>query len=151
MDKLSVNVCRVNFGEVSDKEEEKILEILKMRTIAVVGISPKEDRPSNYVPRFLMERGYEIIPVRPGVKQVLGLKCYSDLENLDKPVDVVNVFRRGEYCPKIAEKAVKIGAKALWMQEGVISEKAKDIAEKAGMLVVMDFCIEKAYSKYMEK
>ncbi len=150
MDKLSSNACRIGFGKVFKNDEEKILRILSMKTIAVVGMSPKENRPSNYVPRYLMEKGYEIIPVRPGAKEILGKKCYRDLEEVDIPVDVVNVFRRSEYCPEIAKKAVKIGAKAIWMQEGVESDEAKKIAEDAGLLVVMNLCLEKAHYKYIE-
>lgn len=150
MDKLSVNACRIGFGDVVENDEEKILKILSMKTIAVVGMSPKKDRPSNYVPRYMMEKGYKIIPVRPGTKEILGIKCYKDLEELDMAVDVVNVFRRSEYCPEIAKKAVKIGAKALWLQEGVYSQEAKQIAESAGLLVIMDLCLEKAHYKYIE-
>ncbi len=150
MDKLSVNACRIGFGDVAENDEEKILKILSMKTIAVVGMSPKKDRPSNYVPRYMMEKGYEIIPVRPGTKEILGRKCYRDLEELDVAVDVVNVFRRSEYCPEIAKKAVKIGAKALWLQEGVYSQEAREIAESAGLLVIMDLCLEKAHYKYIE-
>ncbi len=150
MDKLTINACRIGFGEVLKKEEKTILEILSMKTIAVVGMSPKEGRPSNYVPRYMMEKGYEIIPIRPGVKEILGKRCYKDLDSMHIKVDVVNVFRRSEYCPEIAKKAVQIGAKAIWLQEGIISYEAKRIAESSGLLFVMDFCLQKAYSKYIE-
>lgn len=150
MDRRRVNVCRLGFGEVSKEDEKKIIEILNMSTIAVVGISPKEDRPSNYVPRYMQERGYKIVPIRPGAKEILGSRCYRDLEDVEEAVDVVDVFRRGEFCAEIAKKAVKIGAKALWLQEGIVSYEARKIAENAGLIVVMDYCLEKAYSKYME-
>jgi len=143
-------VCRIGFGEVDKDTEEKILKILKMKTIAVVGVSPKEERASNYVPRYMKEKGYKIIPVRPGAKELLGEKCYKTLDEIEEPVDLVNIFRRSEFCPEIAKKAVEIGAKAIWMQEGVVSEEAKKIAEDAGLLVVMDYCLKKAYAKYME-
>ncbi len=148
MDRVSVNVCRIGLGNVTKTDEEKILKILSMKTIAVVGMSPKKDRPSNYVPRYMLEKGYNIIPVRPGAKEILGIKCYRDLDDIDVSVDVVNVFRRSEYCPEIAKKSVNIGAKALWMQEGIYSEEAKLIAENAGLLVVMDLCLQKAHAKY---
>ncbi len=150
MDRQKINACRLGFGEVSKEDKKKIIEILNMKDIAVVGISPKKDRPSNYVPRYMQERGYRIIPIRPGVKEILGSKCYRDLEDVEESVDVVNVFRRSEFCPEIAKKAVKIGAKALWLQEGIISYEARKIAEDAGLIVVMDYCMEKAYSKYIE-
>ncbi|AEA33199.1 CoA-binding domain protein [Hippea maritima DSM 10411] len=142
------DVCRVDFGQPTKEEERKIKEILKMKTIAVVGISPKETRPSNDVARYMLNHGYDVIPVRPASREILGRKCYRDLESIDRPVDVVDVFRRSEYCPEIAKKAVKIGAKALWLQEGVISEEAKRIAEEAGLLVIMDYCLKKAHQKY---
>ena len=146
-----LDVCRVGLGDVTKEDEEKMLKLLSMKTIAVVGISPKEDRASHYVPKFMQEKGYRIIPVRPGVKEILGERCYRNLDDVEESVDVVNVFRRSEFCEDIAKKAVKIGAKAIWMQEGVISYEAKKIAEDAGLIVIMDFCLEKAYSKYIEK
>jgi predicted CoA-binding protein len=146
-----INACRIGFGNTTKEDEEKILKILNMKTIAVVGMSPKEDRPSNYVPKYMEKRGYKIIPVRPGIKEISGKKCYKTLEDIEEPVDIVNVFRRSEFCPEIAKKAVKIGAKAIWMQEDVISQEAKSIAENAGLLVIMDLCLQKAYAKYIEK
>ena len=145
------DVCRIGFGQPTEEEERKIKEILRMKTIAVVGISPKDTRPSNDVARYMLNHGYDIIPVRPATTQILGLKCYKDLESIDRPVDVVDVFRKSEYCPEIARKAVKIGAKALWLQEGIVSEEAKRIAEEAGLLVVMDYCLKKAHQKYAEE
>ncbi len=144
------NVCRVKFGDVTHKDEENIVKILNMKTIAVVGMSPKEDRASHYVPKFMQEKGYKIVPVRPGAKEILGERCYKSLEDIEEPIDVVNVFRRSEFCPEIAKKAVQIGAKAVWMQEGIISDEAKKIAEDGGLIVVMDYCLMKAYSKYLE-
>lgn len=147
---MGLDVCRINFGDISEKEEKIVLEILKMKTIAVVGISPKEDRPSNYVPRYLQKRGYKIIPVRPGVKKILGEKTYKRLSDVREGVDVINVFRRPEFCVDIAKQAVEIRAKALWLQEGIINEEAKKIAEENGLLFIMDYCLEKAYAKYIE-
>ena len=147
---MGLNVCRINFGDISEEKEKTVLKILKMKTIAVVGISPKEDRPSNYVPRYLQERGYKIIPVRPGVKEILGEKAYKKLSDVPENVEVVNVFRRSEFCVDIAKQAVEIKAKALWLQEGIINEEAKKIAEENGLLFIMDYCLKKAYAKYIE-
>ncbi len=148
MELPSVTTCRVDLGRVDDSEKEKIKQILRMKNIAVVGISPKEDRPSYDVAKYLKENGYNIIPVRPAAKEILGEKCYRSLEDIDRPVDVVDVFRRSEYCVEIAKQAVKIKAKALWLQEGVYSEEAKRIAEAAGLIVIMDKCLKKAHREF---
>ncbi len=113
-------------------------EILKFRTVAVVGLSPDPDRPSYRVARSLQKHGYRIIPVNPNVKEVLGEVSYPDLTSIPEPVETVNIFRRSEAVPPIVEEAIKIKAKAVWMQEGVINESAAKRAREAGLLVVMD-------------
>lgn len=112
------------------------------RTIAVVGLSPKESRPSNMVARYLIEAGYTVIPVNPGQEEILGLDCYPDLASIPTPVDIVDIFRRSEDVPPIVVEAIAIGAKAIWMQEGVIHAKAARTAKAAGLMVVMDRCIK---------
>ena len=112
------------------------------RTIAVVGLSPKESRPSNMVARYLIEAGYTIIPVNPGQEEILGLNCYPDLGSIPVPVDIVDIFRRSEDVPPIVAESIAIGAKAVWMQEGVIHAEAARTARAAGLLVVMDRCIK---------
>ena len=151
MELPGVTACRVDLGRVDDEEKEKIKQVLRMKNIAVVGISPKEDRPSYDVAKYLKENGYNIIPVRPAVKEILGEKCYRSLEDIDRPVDVVDVFRRSEHCVEIAKQAVKIRAKALWLQEGVYSEEAKRIAETAGLIVIMDKCLKKAHREFKDE
>ena len=122
--------------------EQSIDRILAMSTIAVVGLSPKEERASNEVARYLLDHGYRIIPVNPVQEEILGQKCYPNLAAIDEPVDVVDVFRRPEHCPPIAEEAVSIGAKALWLQLGIASDEAARIASTGGLLVVMDHCMK---------
>ena len=112
------------------------------RTIAVVGLSPKESRPSNMVARYLIEAGYTVIPVNPGQEEILGLDCYPDLGSIPVPVDIVDIFRRSEDVPPIVTEAIAIGAKAVWMQEGVIHAEATRTAKAAGLMVVMDRCIK---------
>lgn len=112
------------------------------RTIAVVGLSPKESRPSNMVARYLIEAGYTIIPVNPGQEEILGLNCYPDLGSIPVPVDIVDIFRRSEDVPPIVAESIAIGAKAVWMQEGVIHAEAARTAQAAGLLVVMDRCLK---------
>ena len=125
--------------------EEKILK--SSRIIAVVGLSPKPDRPSYRVASYLKEQGYRIIPVNPQEKEMLGEPSYPDLGSIPEPVDVVDIFRRSEEVPAIVEEAIKIGAKAVWMQEGVINEKAAAKAREAGLLVVMDKCMLKEHQR----
>jgi len=123
-------------------------EILNFsRVIAVVGLSPKPDRPSYGVASYLKENGYKIIPVNPEVGEILGEVCYPDLSSIPEPVDVVDIFRRSEKVPAIVEEAIKIAAKAVWMQEGVINEPAAARAGEAGLLVVMDRCMLKEHRK----
>jgi len=112
------------------------------KTIAVVGLSPKEARPSNMVARYLIKAGYTIIPVNPGQKEILGLDCYPDLTAIPTPVDIVNIFRRSEDVEPIVAEAIAIGARMIWMQEGVIHAEAARTAKAAGLVVVMDRCIK---------
>ena len=125
--------------------EEEVLN--SSRVIAVVGLSAKPDRPSYRVASYLKENGYKIIPVNPGEEEILGNVCYPDLVSIPEPVDVVDIFRRSEEVPAIVEEAIKIGAKVVWMQEGVINEEAAARAEKAGLVVVMDRCMLKEHQK----
>ena len=122
-------------------EIETIEKIYKMKTIAVVGMSAKPERPSHYVALYLRDQGYEIIPVNPGQTEIAGETCYPSLKDIPKQVDVVDVFRRPEHVLPIAEAAIEIGAKALWLQDGVINEGAAQLAEDAGLLVVMNNCM----------
>ncbi len=114
-------------------------EILKSsRVVAVVGLSPNPDRPSYRVASYLKEHGYKIIPVNPQVTEVLGEKAYPNLSSIPEAVDVVDIFRRSEEVPTIVEEAIKIKAKAVWMQEGITNEFAATSAQQAGLRVVMD-------------
>ncbi len=118
------------------------LLLKKYRNIAIVGLSPKKNRPSNQVAVYLMEAGYNIIPVNPGQQEILGKKCYPDLESIPEPIEIVDIFRRPEDLPPIVESAIKIGAKVIWMQQGIVNEDAAAIAKKAGLTVVMDRCLK---------
>jgi predicted CoA-binding protein len=126
----------------------QISEILhSARTIAVVGISGKRFRPSYGVAEYMKRSGYRIIPVNPLEAEVLGEKCYPDLDSVPEPVDIVDIFRRSEFVPEIVEAAIRIGAKVIWMQEGVVHEAAARRAEEAGLKVVMDHCILKDHRR----
>jgi predicted CoA-binding protein len=117
------------------------------RTIAVVGLSSKRFRPSRGVAEYLQSAGYRIIPVNPEETQVLGERAYARLEDVPEKVDIVNIFRRSNFVLEIVESAIHIGAKAVWMQEGVNHPEAAERARRAGLLVVMDTCIMKEHVK----
>jgi predicted CoA-binding protein len=111
------------------------------KTIAVVGLSDKPDRPSHTIPAYLQEQGYRIIPVNPKIAEALGEKAYASLRDIPEPVDVVEIFRKAEDVPPIVEDAIAIGAKVVWMQLGIINQEAAARAEAAGLIVVMDTCM----------
>jgi predicted CoA-binding protein len=126
----------------------KVSDILSTaRTIAVVGLSGKRFRPSYGVAEYMQKAGYRIIPVNPQESDVLGEKCYPDLDSIPEAVDIVDIFRRSEFVPEIVEAAIRKGAKTIWMQEGVIHEDAARRAQDAGLEVVMDRCILKDHRR----
>ena len=127
---------------------DPITQILQSsRTIAVVGLSSRNFRPSHGVSAYLKGAGYRIIPVNPGETEVLGEKAYARLEDIPERVDIVDIFRRSEFVPEIVESAIRIGARGVWMQEGVIHPEAAEQARRAGLFVVMDACILKEHIK----
>ncbi|MEF2964589.1 CoA-binding protein [Paenibacillus sp. M1] len=123
---------------------EEIKEILlHAGNIAVVGLSDKTDRTSYMVAQALQNNGYRIIPVNPTASgEILGEKVYASLKDIPEPVDIVNVFRRSEYTPEVAREAVDIGARVLWLQLGIASDEAYEIASQGGLTVIMDRCIK---------
>ena len=126
----------------------RVAEILQhSRTIAVVGLSSKRFRPSYGVAEYMQRAGYRIIPVNPEESEVLGEKCYPDLDSVPEAIDIVDIFRRSEFVPEIVEAAIRKGAKAVWMQEGVTHEEAARRAVEAGLDVVMDRCILKEHRR----
>ncbi len=121
------------------------------RTVAVVGLSSNPDRPSYEIAEYLQSKGYRIVPVNPKETEVLGERAYPTLADIpgDVEVDVVDVFRRAEHTPQIAEAAVARGAKVLWLQEGILNDEARQIGEAAGLAVVMGVCMRQE-SKRLE-
>ena len=111
------------------------------KTIAVVGLSPRPDRASFRVAQYLQNHGYRIIPVNPNARDVLGEHCYPDLTSVPEAIDLVDVFRRSDAVEPIVVEAIAVGAKAVWMQDGIINEAAAELARSAGLLVVMDDCM----------
>ncbi len=125
----------------SSDDIEWILENCKR--IAVFGASPKEDRPSYRIMKFLLEKGYEVIPIKPGVAKIHGQRCYQNLREVPGPIDLALIFRRPEEVLPIVEEAIAKGVKAIWMQEGIVNPKAFQRAQQGGLRAVMDRCIYK--------
>ncbi|GGM86545.1 succinyl-CoA ligase subunit alpha [Thermopolyspora flexuosa] len=119
------------------------------KTIAIVGLSKNELRASNFVGYYLQRHGYRVIPVNPRETEILGETSYPSLLEVPEPVDVVNVFRAPDALPGIAREAVRIGARALWGQFGVVNEEAARIAEEGGVTVIMDRCIKVEHARYV--
>ncbi len=131
----------------SDEQLKSLLD--HSQTIAVVGLSPKMQRPSNAVAAYLINQGYSVIPVNPGHSEILGHACYPDLKSIPGKVDIVDIFRRSSEIGPIVDQAVEIGAGAVWMQQGIINEEAAHIALDAGLRVVMDLCIKIEHSRLL--
>jgi predicted CoA-binding protein len=119
-------------------QEQVMKQLTESKTIAVVGLSPRPERPSHYVAKYLQEQGYRVIPVNPLLDNVLGEKCYPDLKSIPEQVDMVDVFRRSSLVGPIVDEAIEIGAKFVWMQDDVIDEEAAKRAESAGLGVIMN-------------
>ena len=135
---------------VAKGNDDQMLRILRnAKTIAVVGMSARPERPSHSVPAYLQAHGYRIIPVNPSLDQALGEQAYPDLLLVPEPVDVVDIFRRSEDVQPIVEQAIRVGAKVIWMQEGIVNEEAADLARRAGLEVVMDACMRATHKRLL--
>jgi len=131
---------------MNEADIRSILEEGKI--VAVVGLSPRPERDSHRVAKYLQGQGYRIIPVNPNAEEVLGERSYPNLASVPEPIDIVDVFRRSEAVPGIVEEAIKVGARTVWMQQGVIHEEAAARAREAGLQVVMDRCIMIEHRRY---
>ena len=120
---------------------DQISKILSMKTIAVVGMSPNPERPSHFVSKYMFNNGFKIIPVNPGQKEILGLKCYPALEHIKYEVDIVNVFRNSDYALPIIQEAISIKAKAIWLQDGIVSIEGRQMAKDNNIIYIENDCI----------
>lgn len=132
---------------VNPSPEERLALLNRVKTIAVVGLSPNPGRPSYFVSKEMQRFGYRVIPVRPATAEVLGERAYARLADIPFPVDLVNVFRAPEYLDAIVDECLALQLPAIWIQEGIVNDAAAQRAKDAGMTVVMDRCI---YKDYME-
>ena len=129
-------------------DDQMMKDILtSARTIASVGLSANQEKESYWIVSYLKEQGYRIIPVNPTASKILGEKVYPDLESVPEPIDVVQVFRRVEDVPPVVDAAIKVGAKVVWMQEGIVNEAAAQKARQAGLQVVMDACMRMTHRR----
>jgi predicted CoA-binding protein len=120
---------------------------LNAKTVASVGISGNPNKVSNSIGMFLQDHGYHLIPVNPTSDKILGHKSYPDLSSVPEKIDVVQIFRRSEDVPPVVDEAIKVGAKVVWMQEGIVNEEAAQKAREAGLQVVMDACMRATYQQ----
>jgi hypothetical protein len=132
-------------------EESEIERILGLKTIAVVGLSKNPEKPSHYVPKYMKENGYTVIPVNPTAEEILGEKSYKNLLEVPDRIDIVNVFRPSQEAVPIARDAIAKKAKVLWMQEGIVNEDAARIAKEGGLMTVMDRCMMKEHKRLLGK
>lgn len=131
----------------SEQEMKDIL--LSAKTVAAVGLSSNRAKESFGIVQYLKDQGYKIIPVNPSANEIMGEKAYPDLSSIPESVDVVQVFRKPEDVPPVVDEAIKIGAKVVWMQEGVVNEEAAQKAREAGLKVVMDACMRSAHRRLL--
>lgn len=135
--------CELPLINASRDEVRNLLQAA--RTIAIVGLSDQPNRPSYGVARYLQQNGYRIIPINPNIQEVLGEKAYPELQAAPRPIDIVDIFRRPDAVPEIVADAIAIGAKAVWMQEGIVHNAAAEQAQAAGLTVVMNKCLMKEH------
>lgn len=137
-------MCELPAFRVSDEEARKVMD--RYKTIAVVGLSSNPEKPSHFVPKYLKEHGYTIVPVNPTAKgEILGQKVHAGLKDVPQKIEVVDIFRPSKDVPPIVEDAIAIGAKVIWMQEGIVNNAAAERAKAAGLTVIMDKCMMKVH------
>ena len=128
----------------------ELTKVFKMKTIAVVGLSPKLERPSHYVSKYMLENNYEIIPVNPGHKMIFDIPCYSSLTKIPHSIDIVNIFRNSKYVLPIINEAIDIKAKVIWLQDGVVSREGKQMAENNNIIYIENDCILRKHRRMNE-
>jgi len=137
-------MCELPAYRVSDEEARGVMD--RYKTVAVVGLSTNPEKPSHYVPKYLKDHGYTVIPVNPTAQgEILGRKVYSGLKEIPQNVEIVDIFRPSKDVPPVVEDAIAIGAKVVWMQEGIVNNAAAERAKAAGLTVIMDKCMMKVH------
>ena len=132
-------------------QDNAIKELLRTsRVIAVVGLSADEDKPSNVVARYLMDKGYKVIPVNPGQETILGRKSYKSLADIDEKVDIVDIFIKAEKVLPFVRDAIKLRPSAIWLQLGIVNEEAKSVADADKVMFVMDKCVKQEHTRLLQ-
>jgi len=146
---VSMNTLLSETDRIKYQNPAVIRDVLSTtKTVAMVGLSPKSERPSYFVASYLQSEGYRVIPVNPRATEILGEKAYPDLSSIPFPIDLVDVFRQPEECLDVAKQAIAIGAKTLWLQLRVINLEAAQLAADAGLNVIMDRCVKIEHGRY---
>jgi len=127
--------------EKDTHSDDEIRQIFSLKNVAVVGMSKHEEKAAHFVPKYLFDNGFDITPVNPNADKILGKKCYSNIENVEKEIDIVDVFRPSDQVLPVIEEAIKIKPKVIWLQEGIHNTKAEELAKKAGIKVVFNRCM----------
>jgi len=127
--------------EKDSHSDEQIKEIFSLKNVAVIGMSKNQEKAAHYVPKYLAENGYNIIPVNPTVEEILDRKCYPTIDKIDKPIDIVDVFRPSDQVLPFVQEAIKIKPKVIWLQEGIHNAEAEELARKEGIKVVFNRCM----------
>lgn len=148
--------CDISMNTRLSAEERKLYQDAEVirdllhnaQNVAIVGLSDKKERASNFVGSYLRQEGYNVIPVNPLKQEILGLKCYPDLKSIPGPVDIVDIFRRPDEIVPIVKEAIEIKARAVWMQLGLVNREAADLARAAGLIVIMDRCMKMEHGRY---
>ena len=133
-------------------QDNAIKELLRTsRVIAVVGLSADEDKPSNVVARYLMDKGYKVIPVNPGQETILGQKSYKSLADIDEKVDIVDIFMKAEKVLPFVRDAIRLRPSAIWLQLGIVNEEAKSVADADKVMFVMDKCVKQEHTRLLQR
>ncbi|MHC1598653.1 MAG: CoA-binding protein [Candidatus Methanofastidiosia archaeon] len=142
--------CKIYFDPQDDLSDKDIKRILKYKTIAIVGLSTNTEKASNNVARYMIEKGYDIIPINPNHDTILGIPCYNSLKELPRKVDIVNIFRRPNEVGPVVDEAIAVNAKAVWLQLQIVNFEAYKKARSAGLDVVMNRCIKVEHSRLFD-
>ena len=127
--------------ETDSHTDDEIRKILSLKTVAVVGMSKNEEKAANYVPKYLLSQGYDIIPVNPTADQILDRKCHANIDDITQQIDIVDVFRPSDQVLPVIQEAIKKKPKVIWLQEGIHNQEAEELARKAGIRVVFNRCM----------
>jgi len=141
MQKLKIDLKLCNIMEKDDYSDDEIKQILSLKNVAVVGMSKHPEKAAHFVPKYLSEQGFNIIPINPTSSEILNKKCYSSVTEVDEPIDIVDVFRPSDQVLPVVEEAIKMKPKVIWLQQGIHNQEAEELARNEGIKVVFNRCM----------